>query len=65
MIDIIKLLQQVRQAFFIVVVNHSVDVVDLSDVGIVHFQILGKAVGVLLVNMVAPTLPVFNMALKY
>ena len=62
-VDVIKLLEQVRQAVFVVVVDHSVDIVNLSDIGVVHLEVLGEAVGVLLVNMVGPTLPVFNMAL--
>ena len=36
-----------REAIFVVVVNHSVYVVNLSDIGIVHFEVLGKAVRVL------------------
>ena len=53
-----------RQAVFVVVVNHSVDVVNLSDVGVVHLKVFSKTVRILLFNVAAPTLPVLDVALN-
>ena len=63
MVDIIKLLEEMGQAFFIVVIDHSVDVVNLSDVSVMAFKVLCEAVRVLLLNMVSPAFPVINVAL--
>ena len=63
-VDVIKLLEQVRQAVFVVVVNHSVDVVDLPDVGVVHLKVFSKTVRILLFNVAAPAFPVLDVALK-
>ena len=64
MVDVIELLKEVGQAFFIVVIDHSVDVVNLSDIGIMAFKVLGEAVRVLLFDMVSPAFPVINVALE-
>lgn len=64
MVDIIKLLEEMGQAFFIVVIDHSVDVVNLSDVSVMTFKVLGEAVRVLLLNMVSPAFSVINVALE-
>ena len=64
MVDVIELLKEVGQAFFIVVIDHSVDVVNLSDVGIMTFKVFCEAVGILLLNMVSPAFPVINVALE-
>ena len=63
MVDIIKLLEEMGQAFFIVVIDHSVDVVNLSDVSVMAFKVFCEAVRVLLLNMVSPAFPVINVAL--
>ena len=64
MVDIVKLLEEMGQAFFVVVIDHSVDVVNLSDVGVMAFKVFGEAVRVLLLNMVSPAFSVINMALE-
>ena len=64
MVDIVKLLEEMRQAFFVVVIDHSVDVVNLSDIGVMAFKVFGEAVRVLLLNMVGPAFSVINMALE-
>ena len=64
MVDIVKLLEEMGQAFFVVVIDHSVDVVNLSDVGVMAFKVFGEAVGVLLLNVVGPAFSVINMALE-
>ena len=64
MVDIVKLLEEMGQAFFVVVIDHSVDVVNLSDVGVMAFKVFGEAVGVLLLNVVSPAFSVINMALE-
>ena len=64
MVDIIKLLEEMGQAFFVVVIDHSVDVVNLSDVGVMTFKVFGEAVGILLLDMVSPAFPVINVALE-
>ena len=64
MVDIVKLLEEMGQAFFVVVIDHSVDVVNLSDVGVMAFKVFGEAVRVLLLSMVGPAFSVINMALE-
>ena len=64
MVDIVKLLEEMGQAFFVVVIDHSVDIVNLSDVGVMAFKVFGEAVRVLLLNMVGPAFSVINMALE-
>ena len=64
MVNIVKLLEKVGETFFVVVVNHAVDVVDLSDVSVVHLEVLGQAVGILLLYVSSPTLPVLDVALN-
>ena len=64
MVDIIKLLEEMGQAFFVVVIDHSVDVVNLSDVGVMTFKVFGEAMGILLLDMVSPAFPVINVALE-
>ena len=64
MVNIVKLLEQVGETFFVVVIDHSVDIVNLSDVGVVHLKVLGEAVRVLLFYVPSPALPVLDVALN-
>ena len=61
---ILSYLKKVGEPLSIVLVNHSINIVNLFNIGVVVLKVGSKAVWVLLLDMVGPTLAVVNVALS-